>query len=88
MADTTLKPAEERFAVLLSQGMNGRQACKMAFPRAGISDSAFDEKASRLKRKPAVEARLRTLVIEQKIEDVYSRTAGCSQRGVEGSWLG
>ncbi len=69
-----LTPAQERFVGLLARGHSGRQAAKLAYPDANLSDSAYDDKASKLRKLPAVQTRLRSLLDAAKIEDIY--TAG------------
>ena len=67
-----LTPAEERFVGLIARGYTQRQATMTAFPGSKLSANAYDQKGSRLRRKPAVEARLRALLDAAKIEDLYS----------------
>jgi len=68
-----LTPAQERFVGLLARGNSGRQAVKMAYPDANLSNSGYDEKAAKLKRLPAIQARLGSLVDAAKIEDIYNQ---------------
>ncbi len=67
-----LTPAQEHFAKLIAGGSNQRQAAKLAFNALNLSDSSYDEKASKLLNSQAIRTRLKSLVSEQKIEDVYS----------------
>ncbi|MCH7887950.1 MAG: hypothetical protein IIA00_01585 [Proteobacteria bacterium] len=67
-----LTPAEERFVGLIARGYTQRQAAKEAFPCSKLSDSGFDDKAHRLRKRPAIEARLRALLMERKISDIDS----------------
>ncbi len=67
-----LTPAEERFVGLIARGYTQRQAAKEAFPSSKLSDSGFDKKASTLRKRPAIEGRLRALLSAARIEDLYS----------------
>ena len=67
-----LLPAETHFVKLIASGLNQRQSAKIAFKVLNLSDSSYDDKASILLDRPAIIKRLRGLVSEQKIEDVYS----------------
>lgn len=67
-----LTPAEERFVGLIARGYTQRHAAKEAFPSSKLSDSGYDDKAHRLRKRPAIEARLRALLDAAKIEDLYS----------------
>ncbi len=64
--------AEERFVGLIARGYTQRQAAKEAFPSSKLSDSGFDKKASTLRKRPAIEGRLLSLLDAAKIEDLYS----------------
>ena len=68
----SLTPAEERFVGLIARGYTQRQAAKEAFPSSNLSDNGYDQKGSRIRKRPAVEARMRALLDAAKIEDLYS----------------
>ncbi len=72
LTENGLTPAEERFVGLIARGYTQRQAAKQAFPSSKLSDSGFDDKAHRLRKRQAIEARLRALLSAARIEDLYS----------------
>ncbi len=57
---------------MIARGYSQRQAAKEAFPSSKLSDSGFDKKASTLRKRPAIEGRLLSLLDAAKIEDLYS----------------
>ena len=65
-----LKPADERFAALLAQGLLQAEAYRRSHDCGRINPQRIHERASRLAAKPQVRARVRELLREARVRDI------------------
>ncbi|MQA65025.1 MAG: hypothetical protein GEU76_03855 [Alphaproteobacteria bacterium] len=72
LTDEGLKPAHEKFAVLLAKGLNQADAYRGSHNCDGLTNQRIGERASKLAARGPIKARVRALLRQAKVSDLDS----------------
>jgi hypothetical protein len=72
LTDEGLKPAHEKFAVLLAKGLNQTEAYRESHNTEGLTNQRISERASKLAARGPIKARVRELLRQAKVSDIDS----------------